>query len=235
MHFACTRTDSHVCYGAAVAACTVFCHLPARSKPSKAKCPCHSAAQQALPSSNIACPPSPIALSDRRKRSIMTTLRAAISCGRAPAACEQHDPQRLQQPQPQQQQQCRPPRLLGRRQQLGLGLGLLSGLGAALSQPAAVLAARDPTPYERGQNLEYGLLDGRIRSCPSDANPNCVSTASQNEASGFCPRPAMPTGNRSCWAGGGGCLRACCLGGDGIALPSWPASYKQLMHCTVLP
>ena len=33
-----------------------------------------------------------------------------------------------------------------------------------------------PSPLQ-----EYGLTqDGRIRSCPSDANPNCISTASTN-------------------------------------------------------
>jgi hypothetical protein len=35
------------------------------------------------------------------------------------------------------------------------------------------------TPYQQGQNLEYGLLpDGRIRKCNAAAQPNCVSTSS---------------------------------------------------------
>lgn len=44
---------------------------------------------------------------------------------------------------------------------------------AASSQAAAL------TPYQQGQNLEYGLLpDGRIRKCNAAAQPNCISTSS---------------------------------------------------------
>ena len=78
--------------------------------------------------------------------------------------------------------------LLKRRQ---LGLRLLSAAAAlavlrapppaeAAAAAAGVGAAALP-PYQRGLALEYGLTqDGRIRRCPSDANPNCVSTTSTN-------------------------------------------------------
>lgn len=55
------------------------------------------------------------------------------------------------------------------------------------SAPSAVavdpsLARNSPTPYQRGQHLEYGLnTDGRIRSCDAAAQPNCVSTSSLSE------------------------------------------------------
>eukprot|EP00897_Mesotaenium_endlicherianum_P003467 jgi/Mesen1/3148/ME000184S02217 len=39
------------------------------------------------------------------------------------------------------------------------------------------------TPYSQSQKeLQLGLEDGRIRPCPSDLNPNCVSTTSNNAA-----------------------------------------------------
>jgi hypothetical protein len=61
-------------------------------------------------------------------------------------------------------------------------------LGSQLSAAAALsllwlrpLPAAALTPYQRGLALEYGLsADGRIRSCPSDANPNCISTSGNN-------------------------------------------------------
>jgi hypothetical protein len=62
-----------------------------------------------------------------------------------------------------------------------LGTGLLSGIAAVLQAGSA--GAADLTPYERGFMLEYGLSEGRVRSCPSDVNPNCVSSASLNDAS----------------------------------------------------
>lgn len=58
---------------------------------------------------------------------------------------------------------------------------------SAPSTPNAIAAAplsplSPPTPYQRGQNLEYGLNpDGRIRSCDAAAQPNCVSTSSLSE------------------------------------------------------
>ena len=90
----------------------------------------------------------------------------------------------------QQQQQRRPPAQPGavsRRRLVELGLGAAAAAAAAgvvASLPAAAAAggpARDLTPYERGFQLEYGLLEGRIRACPSDANPNCVSSSSRNQ------------------------------------------------------
>lgn len=48
----------------------------------------------------------------------------------------------------------------------------------ALTPQAAAAARAAPNPYQRGLALEYGLqADGRIRSCETDANPNCVGTA----------------------------------------------------------
>jgi hypothetical protein len=46
--------------------------------------------------------------------------------------------------------------------------------------PLAASAQNTPlTPYQQGQNLEYGLLpDGRIRKCSAAAQPNCISTSS---------------------------------------------------------
>ena len=80
-----------------------------------------------------------------------------------------------------------------------LGLRLLSAAAALPRAPpseAAAAGAASLTPYQRGLALEYGLTqDGRIRSCPSDANPNCVSTASTNTvrcfAVGAAHRPPL--------------------------------------------
>lgn len=45
------------------------------------------------------------------------------------------------------------------------------------------------TPYSQSQTqtgrLQIGLLNGRIRACPLDINPNCVSTSSSNQAYAF--------------------------------------------------
>jgi len=51
---------------------------------------------------------------------------------------------------------------------------------AALTLPLAASAqAAALTPYQQGQNLEYGLTpDNRIRKCNAAANPNCISTSS---------------------------------------------------------
>lgn len=63
-----------------------------------------------------------------------------------------------------------------------LGLQLLTAAAIALAPPRPALAAAPSlTPYQRGLQLEYGLTsEGRIPTCPSDANPNCVSTSSTN-------------------------------------------------------
>eukprot|EP00270_Netrium_digitus_P009773 TRINITY_DN2996_c0_g1_i1.p1 TRINITY_DN2996_c0_g1~~TRINITY_DN2996_c0_g1_i1.p1 ORF type:complete len:328 (+),score=44.19 TRINITY_DN2996_c0_g1_i1:141-1124(+) len=51
--------------------------------------------------------------------------------------------------------------------------------------------ADDTTPYMRSQSTlleewqQTGLVNGRIRSCPSDVNPNCVSTSSNNASYGL--------------------------------------------------
>lgn len=60
--------------------------------------------------------------------------------------------------------------------------GVLYTFATALIPAAA--AAADLTPYERGFKMQYGLSqDGKIRGCPSDVNPNCVSSASLNDVS----------------------------------------------------
>eukprot|EP01026_Neomeris_dumetosa_P057597 TRINITY_DN5307_c0_g1_i11.p3 TRINITY_DN5307_c0_g1~~TRINITY_DN5307_c0_g1_i11.p3 ORF type:complete len:252 (-),score=19.65 TRINITY_DN5307_c0_g1_i11:133-795(-) len=43
-------------------------------------------------------------------------------------------------------------------------------------------AGENLTPYQQAQTIEYGLKDGRIRSCPSNVNPNCISTSSTNSS-----------------------------------------------------
>lgn len=58
---------------------------------------------------------------------------------------------------------------------------------------AASLVVRVPemadaaTPYAQSQSerLQIGLLNGKIRPCPLDINPNCVSTSSSNQAYAF--------------------------------------------------
>ncbi len=81
-----------------------------------------------------------------------------------------------------------------------LGLGLLLGFSGVAAIPSE---ARDLTPYERGFRLEYGLTaDGRMRSCPSDSNPNCVSSASLNEV-GSQARAAAAPAKVICQLGGG--------------------------------
>jgi hypothetical protein len=70
------------------------------------------------------------------------------------------------------------------------------------SAPSAVaedpsLARNSPTPYQRGQNLEYGLnTDGRIRSCDAAAQPNCVSTSSLSEL--YSPPWTVSRDNKNC-------------------------------------
>jgi hypothetical protein len=59
------------------------------------------------------------------------------------------------------------------------------------------LARNSPTPYQRGQNLEYGLnSDGRIRSCDAAAQPNCVSTSSLSEL--YSPPWTVSRDNKKC-------------------------------------
>lgn len=50
-----------------------------------------------------------------------------------------------------------------------------------LSQPPAFAYETD-TPYSQSQTqkLQMGLLNGKIRPCPSNINPNCISTSSMN-------------------------------------------------------
>ena len=95
------------------------------------------------------------------------------------------------------------------RRQLGLRLLSAAAALAVLPRPApaeaaAAGAAAALTPYQRGLALEYGLTqDGRIRSCPSDANPNCVSTASTNTVRCFAVGAAHRPPLCSCfWLGG---------------------------------
>ena len=59
-------------------------------------------------------------------------------------------------------------------------LATILAASAAQTAPFGAHAqAAGLTPYQQGQNLEYGLLpDGRIRKCNAAAQPNCVSTSS---------------------------------------------------------
>ncbi|KAJ7517183.1 hypothetical protein O6H91_21G013500 [Diphasiastrum complanatum] len=59
---------------------------------------------------------------------------------------------------------------------LAMALGCL-----AVCTPVGALAPSS-TPYSRSQSeqMQLGLANGRIRPCPSDVNPNCVSTSSKD-------------------------------------------------------
>lgn len=63
--------------------------------------------------------------------------------------------------------------MAGRRMHL-LSAAAAAALAAAGAPPqAAAVEPANLTPFQRGQRLEYGLTsEGRIMSCPSDANPN---------------------------------------------------------------
>ncbi|GAQ79288.1 hypothetical protein KFL_000270480 [Klebsormidium nitens] len=53
---------------------------------------------------------------------------------------------------------------------------------SALADVSKCSKARADTPYSQtqGKQTVVGLLKGRLRACPSDYNPNCVSSASNN-------------------------------------------------------
>mmetsp|Transcript_314 Transcript_314/g.585 ORF Transcript_314/g.585 Transcript_314/m.585 type:complete len:205 (+) Transcript_314:72-686(+) len=63
----------------------------------------------------------------------------------------------------------------------GRRAGLLSAAAALLlgNVPAP---ARAVSPYKLASELDLGLLKGRIRTCPGNVNPNCVSTSSLSDA-----------------------------------------------------
>lgn len=57
--------------------------------------------------------------------------------------------------------------------------------GLPLASVAAAAAPITPgdSPYAEAKRLAYGPTeDGRVRSCPTNINPNCVSTGSTNDA-----------------------------------------------------
>mmetsp|Transcript_12623 Transcript_12623/g.31950 ORF Transcript_12623/g.31950 Transcript_12623/m.31950 type:complete len:254 (-) Transcript_12623:105-866(-) len=60
---------------------------------------------------------------------------------------------------------------------------------ASISLLPARIASADPnSPYKRAaEQQELGLLRGRIRTCPTNVNPNCVSTSSLNPDSYLSP------------------------------------------------
>ncbi|KAI5077500.1 hypothetical protein GOP47_0007324 [Adiantum capillus-veneris] len=62
---------------------------------------------------------------------------------------------------------------------------VVSLAGSILSTPVA-LAYETNTPYSKSQSqkMEMGLLNGKIRPCPSIVNPNCISTSSMNTTYG---------------------------------------------------
>lgn len=67
------------------------------------------------------------------------------------------------------------------KRSLLLGLASVSLLGRMSGTPPAVAMS----PYEEARNLKYGpTQEGTVRACPSNVNPNCVSTASTNDAYG---------------------------------------------------
>ena len=77
------------------------------------------------------------------------------------------------------------PQLAGRRPALvGLAAGLL---------PVGRAAAAEPSPYELAGKEPLGLdARGRILACPTQINPNCVSTSSLNSA--YAPAWRAPEG-----------------------------------------
>lgn len=54
----------------------------------------------------------------------------------------------------------------------------MQGGDPATAAPLSAADRANLTPYQRGQQLEYGLLNDRIRGCDSVAQPSCVSTSS---------------------------------------------------------
>eukprot|EP00210_Caulerpa_lentillifera_P000394 g384.t1 len=56
----------------------------------------------------------------------------------------------------------------------------LLGIGLILTQTANPGQSSAESLLEQAKKVEYGLENGRIRSCPSNLNPNCISTSSTN-------------------------------------------------------
>ncbi|KAH7429523.1 hypothetical protein KP509_09G053800 [Ceratopteris richardii] len=58
----------------------------------------------------------------------------------------------------------------------------IASLAASLLSCPDALAYEKNTPFSKlqSQKMELGLLNGKIRPCPSDVNPNCISTSSMN-------------------------------------------------------
>ncbi|WIA19830.1 hypothetical protein OEZ85_005738 [Tetradesmus obliquus] len=62
---------------------------------------------------------------------------------------------------------------------VGTAVAVLQWLGPAV--PAS--HAADLNPYQEAKQMVYGpTADGSIRGCPSNVNPNCISTGSINDA-----------------------------------------------------
>ncbi|MCO5569337.1 hypothetical protein L7F22_023049 [Adiantum nelumboides] len=63
---------------------------------------------------------------------------------------------------------------------------VVSLAASLLSNPVA-LAYETNTPYSKmqSQKMDMGLLNGKIRPCPSTINPNCISTSSMNATYGI--------------------------------------------------
>eukprot|EP00250_Pteridium_aquilinum_P017589 c23698_g2_i7 orf=76-807(+) len=61
-------------------------------------------------------------------------------------------------------------------------IACIVGLAISLSSSSPAFAYETDTPYSQSQSqtMQMGLLNGKIRPCPSNINPNCISTSSMN-------------------------------------------------------
>lgn len=130
-----------------------------------------------------------------------------------------------------------------RRWLLSSVLSGASAAAAATFSPPQSASAADLTPYQRGFQLEYGLTqEGRIRGCPSDVNPNCVSSSSLNAT--FAPAWTSPMHTDPEAAAQVGCVDGCnkeldcntkyqCSGDEMLKLlrshAASPESYRPLL------
>mmetsp|Transcript_39630 Transcript_39630/g.88113 ORF Transcript_39630/g.88113 Transcript_39630/m.88113 type:complete len:162 (-) Transcript_39630:165-650(-) len=66
-------------------------------------------------------------------------------------------------------------------QTLASTIASITALQLALSGTSYAAAE---TPYSLQNKIQYGVMNGAVRACPSNINPNCVSTASTNDTYG---------------------------------------------------
>eukprot|EP00898_Chlorokybus_atmophyticus_P007519 jgi/Chlat1/7769/Chrsp66S07241 len=55
---------------------------------------------------------------------------------------------------------------------------MLASLLSVTALPLLAAAEANATPFEESKVMQLGTRDGRLRPCPSAANPNCISTSS---------------------------------------------------------